>query len=159
MHFSARSRLTSPPRNVFRNIIGFGQAHFMPHVATTFLQKLAVKHFIEGFSFNRILLPLLQEESSLGAHSAVFHLSDTFCREWAWYHSQARPQGIPLSQQCPSCRCLQTLKTNYQPHATLVVCEACRHTVITIPREKYLYTCDEGMSKGSGWGMREHWVA
>jgi hypothetical protein len=156
---AACSDLTPCSRKVFRHIVGFGGRRFLPHVALSFLMKLACKIFIEHFSVERVLPHILDEEESLGAHSTVFHFTHEVAKEWAWYHSTRQPQGSPISMQCPRCGCIDCLGVSYTGHATIVFCKrrTCGAVVRDIPRMEWKYTCENGMHVGSGWGVRTLW--
>ena len=107
----------------------------MLHHAVCFLSKLVSKTFIEHFSIERILPNILNEETSLSAHTNVYHFTNQVATEYAWLHSQSRPHGLFLDLQYPFCSCLRTLRVEYHSQSTIMRCEhnPCRCVVQTIP--------------------------
>jgi hypothetical protein len=120
----------------------------MAHLAAGFLQKLVNKVFIEHYSVERILLPTLCEESSLGVHTSVFHFTHKLATEHAWFHCQLRPLCFPLAPQCKFCGQLHSLHVKYKDHEVVVSCKdkRCQKVVDRIPREKWTFSSDIKMS-------------
>ena len=138
--------------------MGFTQLDFYPSIAGPFLQKLAHKVFIEGYSMNRIIGRLLVEEITLGRNTAVAVMDES--HGWAWFltsDAHGRPLGIPYSIQCTSCGCLKGIKIQRHSDFDLsVYCRSCRYMKkIQVPQNNF-YT-REALDGRDGWGIQVLW--
>ena len=147
-------------RGVFDLIVGFTQLDFYPHIAAPFLQKLAVKVFIEGYDVEFIVGNLLVEEQNLGRNTGVAVMTAT--RGWRFFlcsQSLARPLGIPISPQCSSCGRLQCSKWKTLPtdmFTVQVTCKCCDHVYERQPNDNDHFT--KLILKGvDGWGIGVYW--
>jgi hypothetical protein len=124
-------RLTHFCRDIFNHIIGFTQLDFYPHITSPFLQKLALKVFVEGYNMDFILGNLLLEEQNLGRNTDVAVMDAK--RGWCFFlstNSLCHPLGIVIPPQCPECGRINYAKWETHPpdHFTLhIACKYCTH--------------------------------
>jgi hypothetical protein len=148
-------------RDIFNHIIGFTQLDFYPHIAAPFLQKLALKVFVEGYNVDFILGNLLLEEQNLGRNTDVAVMDAQ--RGWRFFlssNSLGRPLGVAIPPQCPGCGRMNCAKWQTHPpadHFTLhIICKACPHVYQLQPGLDDYFT--PPMLKGKdGWGIGLYW--
>jgi len=107
----------------FRISIAFSAKNFQPPRASTFLMKFTDKYFFRRYGLDAALTASLSEESGLGSHSNVIVISKDNTGRWierlyVWSHVSTRPWGVDVSQQCPSCRRIQSW---HKPQASNVL--------------------------------------
>jgi hypothetical protein len=56
---------------LFDYIVGFTQVDFYPHISAPFLQKLALKVFVEKYDLENVIGRLLVEEQNLGRNTDI----------------------------------------------------------------------------------------
>jgi hypothetical protein len=147
--------------NIFEKIVGFTQLDFYPHIAAPFLQKLALKVFIEKYSLDFILGNLLVEEQNLSRNTDVAVMDAK--QGWRIFLSSGsvgRPLGVPIPPQCPGCGRINCAKWQTNPpadHFTLhVTCKFCPHVYQLQPGIDDYFT--PSMLKGKeGWGIGIYW--
>jgi hypothetical protein len=97
---------------MFAQLVCFSQLFFYPHVASSYIQKLILKVYAEGYSFDRIAARLLEEEINMGCNTHVSILkTDDYYRKYmlaSWSHH--RPLAFEIPPQCADCFALQSYK-------------------------------------------------
>src|SRR5437879_3742089 len=77
------------------------------------LSRITKSVVVHGFDFVKALEHILQESSTLGMHTAVFHFraadpgTDVKTVRYVWMHRDYQPWGQSLPMQCPQCRTVQ----------------------------------------------------
>jgi hypothetical protein len=145
---------------IFEMIVGFTQLDFYPHIASPFLQKLALKVFVERYSVDFILGNLLVEEQNLGKNTDVAVMDAK--RGWRFFLCSSllcRPLGVPIPPQCPGCGCINCSKWKTSPPNLFIINVTCTNC-------PYIYNLMPGLDdyvslrilKGQdGWGIGVYW--
>ena len=147
--------------DIYKQIVGFTQLDFYPHIAAPFLQKLALKIFVEGYNLDFILGNLLLEEQNLGRNTNVAVMDSHMGRRFfLCSHALSHPLGVAIPPQCPGCGRIHTSKWNTHPpqdHFTLhISCKFCPHMYQLQPRIDDYFTLPILHGK-EGWGIGLYW--
>jgi hypothetical protein len=146
--------------NIFDWIVGFTQLDFYPHIASPFLQKLAIKVFLEKYDMEFIIGNLLVEEQNLGRNTDVAVMNGE--KGWRFFlcsESRSRPLGITVSPQCPACGRLGSSEWGSHPNdqfTLLVNCKFCPH-IYSLYAGQDDYFTKAILNGGEGWGIGLYW--
>jgi hypothetical protein len=111
-------------------------------VASSFIQKLILKVYAEGYTFDRIAANLLEEEINMGCNTDVTIVKPGYyIRKYklsSWKHQ--RPLGFVVPPQCSHCFALQSVKYmrtgDFSLHIYCITCQT--DTAWTTPDNFYL---------------------
>lgn len=96
----------------FKDIIAFGAKDFHPSYASGFLSAVAFICFVHGKAFSRAVRLGLDDETTLGIHSDIYHFSDRSAIVYTWGNPSWKPFGWVLPTQCPQCGAIRSNATS-----------------------------------------------
>lgn len=88
---------------------------------------LGLQHFIYGRSN---IAHIVRDQQELGAHTDVIEFQSRKTSTFRWTHPGARPMGFGISNQCPSCDRLKTVKPipNKNKYQASMACNVCDYS-------------------------------
>ena len=138
---------------MFEQILAFSQDNFQPASTHHFIMSWVLSYFVFDRRNIKYILP---EQQALGAHTDVIQFQDGKTTVFRWTHAGARPMGVGINKQCPTCKQLKTrslvqLPKKEQRKKAILCCSSCKQdTVYKLPPAwSWLH---KPASKGDGRG-------
>ena len=101
-----------------RNGLAFDAARLVTSHATGLLMKLSRNMLVHQIGFAVALKHLLQDESELGMHTRMVHITPNVVMCYIWSHRDIQPWGKSIPMQCPTCVIMQKWTSIWLPSAT-----------------------------------------